>query len=155
MPDHPSLHRDLAGFVLDQLDPSETDAFQSHIRGCERCRVEVQELRGLPLLIEQVVPSRDVPDELEGRVLRAIAAQPLIASKAPRRRRLTRALVATAAVAAVATGTVGTLTIAQQSRSSHRSTVVLETPAARNHRGGGSGSGGFGISTLWGSVSLG
>ncbi|MBV9279242.1 MAG: anti-sigma factor [Chloroflexi bacterium] len=75
---------DLAGpYVLDALEPEEREAFEGHLRGCERCRAEVADLRrvteALPLACDAVEPTRAVRD----RVLEAVR------SETPARPRLT------------------------------------------------------------------
>jgi anti-sigma factor RsiW len=44
--DPETLHGLTAAYALDALDPEERDAFEEHLAGCERCRVEVAELAG-------------------------------------------------------------------------------------------------------------
>jgi anti-sigma-K factor RskA len=74
MPDQvaPHPHPDLAGYVLGALDPGETAAFEQHLAGCETCRAEVEELQGLPELIDQAAPPIEVPPGLRERTFAAV-----------------------------------------------------------------------------------
>jgi anti-sigma-K factor RskA len=72
MPDHVAPHPDLAGYVLGALDPGETAAFEQHLAGCDACRAEVEELQGLPALMEQAAPPVEVPPGLRERTFAAV-----------------------------------------------------------------------------------
>jgi anti-sigma-K factor RskA len=74
MPDQvaPHPHPDLAGYVLGALDPGETAAFEQHLAGCETCRAEVEELQGLPELIDRAAPPIEVPPGLRERTFAAV-----------------------------------------------------------------------------------
>jgi anti-sigma-K factor RskA len=99
MPDHvaPHPHPDLAGYVLGALDPGETAAFEQHLAGCDACRAEVDELQGLPELIDRAAPPIEVPPGLRERTFAAVEQ----AAGARRRAPLLR-LVAVAAALVVA-----------------------------------------------------
>ena len=99
MPDHvaPHPHPDLAGYVLGALDPGETAAFEQHLAGCDACRAEVDELQGLPELIDRAAPPIEVPPGLRERTFAAVEQ----AAGARRRAPLLR-LVAVAAALMVA-----------------------------------------------------
>jgi anti-sigma-K factor RskA len=74
MPDHvaPHPHPDLAGYVLGALDPGEMAAFEQHLAGCDTCRAEVDELQGLPELMERAAPPVEVPPDLRERTFAAV-----------------------------------------------------------------------------------
>jgi len=74
MPDHiaPHPHPDLAGYVLGALDPGEMAAFEQHLAGCDTCRAEVDELQGLPELMERAAPPVEVPPGLRERTFAAV-----------------------------------------------------------------------------------
>jgi anti-sigma-K factor RskA len=99
MPDQvaPHPHPDLAGYVLGALDPGETAAFEQHLAGCDTCRAEVDELQGLPELMERAAPPIEVPPGLRQRTFAAVER----AAGARRRAPLLR-LVAVAAALMVA-----------------------------------------------------
>ena len=99
MPDQvaPHPHPDLAGYVLGALDPGETAAFEQHLAGCDACRAEVDELQGLPELIDRAAPPIEVPPGLRERTFAAVEQ----AAGARRRAPLLR-LVAVAAALVVA-----------------------------------------------------
>lgn len=105
---------DSAGaYVLDALEPEERVSFESHLRTCESCRLEVAELRAvvdvLPLAVDTVEP----PSALKGRIIDAITdegqARPVLtalpggvpARERVRRPRITRFEAALGLVAAV------------------------------------------------------
>jgi anti-sigma-K factor RskA len=99
MPDQvaPHPHPDLAGYVLGALDPGETAAFEQHLAGCDTCRAEVEELEGLPELMDRAAPPIEVPPGLRERTFAAIEQ----AAGARRRTPMLR-LVAVAAALMVA-----------------------------------------------------
>jgi anti-sigma-K factor RskA len=74
MPDQvaPHPHPDLAGYVLGALDPGETAAFEQHLAGCDTCRAEVEELQGLPELMDRAAPPIEVPPGLRERTFAAV-----------------------------------------------------------------------------------
>jgi anti-sigma-K factor RskA len=103
MPDHLAPHPDLAGYVLGALDPDEAAAFERHLAGCDACRAEVEELRGLPELLDQAAPPVEVPAGLRERTFAAVER----AAAGDRRRPLLRlAAVAAALVVALVGGVV-------------------------------------------------
>ncbi|QUQ68452.1 anti-sigma factor family protein [Kutzneria sp. CA-103260] len=50
----PTDHVDVAAYVLGALDESENAAFERHLATCPRCQAELNELSGLPSLLDQV-----------------------------------------------------------------------------------------------------
>jgi len=106
MPDQvaPHPHPDLAGYVLGALDPGETAAFEQHLAGCDACQAEVDDLQGLPELMDRAAPPIEVPPGLRERTFAAVER-----AAAPSRRRgplLRLAAVAAALVVALLGGVV-------------------------------------------------
>src|SRR5262245_56040728 len=109
-------HVDVAGYVLGTLDAGEREAFAAHVATCARCRHELDELRAMPGLLDQVPEAVDVPADMEARVMAAIAREPARRPAAPRPRlvrpappRPPRLAWVTAAAAAVLLAFVGGL----------------------------------------------
>jgi hypothetical protein len=50
----PTDHVDVAAYVLGALDESDTALFERHLATCPRCQAELDELSGLPSLLDQV-----------------------------------------------------------------------------------------------------
>lgn len=67
--------KQLIAFVYDELEGTERAAFEAHLRGCEACRQELAELRGLM----QVVPRQPliVPSDAELHALRRRVSETL------------------------------------------------------------------------------
>ena len=82
---------DTGAFVLGALEPQEHDAFAEHLRTCDQCRREVEELRvaaeALPLTAEPVDP----PPELRDRIMDVVRAEARTPDDAGRRERRGRA----------------------------------------------------------------
>jgi len=76
-------HVDVAGYVLGTLDDGDREAFAAHLATCARCQRELEELRGMPGLLEQAPEPVDVPAGLESRVMAAIAREPARRPAAP------------------------------------------------------------------------
>jgi anti-sigma-K factor RskA len=72
MADHPVPHPDLAGYVLDALEPDASQAFADHLRVCRVCADEVAELADLPALLADAAPHVEVPIDLEARTFARI-----------------------------------------------------------------------------------
>jgi Anti-sigma-K factor rskA len=117
MADHAGPHRDVAAWVMGRLERDAARAFESHMRGCARCRDEAAELDALPRLLEQAAPRWEVPAGLEERVFAALPGERAAPRRrfaalrsdgrpAPARRRLPRLAWAGAAVAAAAVAAV-------------------------------------------------
>jgi anti-sigma-K factor RskA len=98
MPDHVIPHPDLAGYVLDALEPDERAEFEAHLPGCEVCQAEVEELEGLPTLLDQAAPPVEVPADLKQRTFAAVD-QAAAAAAADRRKRRRWRLVGVPAAA--------------------------------------------------------
>src|SRR5438105_2613545 len=116
MADHPVPHPDLAGYVLDALDPDASLAFAAHLRDCPDCAEEVAKLSDLPALLAGAAPHVDVPVDLEARTFARIedearrGAGAPADGRAPRARRVGAGLQRMLAVAAgflIVAGAVG------------------------------------------------
>src|SRR6266511_1235988 len=101
-------HVDLGGYVLGKLDARERTAFERHLAGCLTCQRELEELRGMPGLLDQAAAPVYVPAGLESRVLGAIAResrqgreQPPVGSRRGRRRWTTSWALGVAAALAI------------------------------------------------------
>src|SRR5882672_11471242 len=51
-------HVDVAAYVLGILDEPDEAAFAQHFARCPRCRQEYRELSDLPMLLDQLKPTR-------------------------------------------------------------------------------------------------
>lgn len=106
MADHPVPHPDLAGYVLQALEPDESQAFAAHLRDCRVCAEEVAELAHLPALLADAAPHVDVPVDLEARTFARIedeagrGAGTRVIGRAPHTRRAGAGLQRVLAVAA-------------------------------------------------------
>jgi len=100
------LHELVAGYALDALDGDDRQAFESHLAGCERCRVELAGLSEavgtLAFAVEGPVP----PAALRGRILAAAREEPpTVVALRPRRTRVYAGIaLAASACAALAIG---------------------------------------------------
>src|SRR3989442_1907395 len=72
MADHPVPHPDLAGYVLQALEPDASQAFAAHLRDCHVCADEVAALDHLPALLAEAAPPVEVPVDLEARTFARI-----------------------------------------------------------------------------------
>src|SRR5215831_7034392 len=68
-------HVDLGGYLLGGLTARERAAFERHLAGCPACRRELDELRGMPGLLDRAAAPVAVPADLESKVLGAIARE--------------------------------------------------------------------------------
>jgi anti-sigma-K factor RskA len=87
MADHPVPHPDLAGYVLQALEPDASQAFAAHLRDCRVCAEEVAELAHLPALLGDAAPHVDVPIDLEARTFARIEDEARRGAGAPVRDR--------------------------------------------------------------------
>jgi anti-sigma-K factor RskA len=129
MPDHVAPHPDLAGYVLGALDPGETAAFEQHLAGCDACRAEVEELQGLPALMEQAAPPVEVPPGLRERTFAAVER----AAAGSRRRGPLLRLAAVAAALVIAL--VGGVVVSQFGSSERGEVIELALAASAGQRG--------------------
>jgi anti-sigma-K factor RskA len=104
MPDHAGPHPDVAAWAMGLLEPVAAGDFERHARTCEWCRRDIDDLSGLPALLERMAPPCDVPAGLEERVFAALEdgrrePSPRLRLVARRRRFRPRLAFAGAAVA--------------------------------------------------------
>jgi hypothetical protein len=100
---------DIAAYVLDALEPDETEELRLHLADCVECLPEYEELRGLPTLLRHLTPSDvdeigvpvELPDGMYEDLLARAAAR---RTKRSRRHKLTLAATVAAVVAGFVTG---------------------------------------------------
>jgi hypothetical protein len=71
-PPHTEPDPDVAGYLLGTLTDEEAAAFAAHLEGCPVCRAEVDDLSGLPGLLDGLPPAEDLPAGLEEATFAAI-----------------------------------------------------------------------------------
>ena len=52
-----SLHILLGAFVLGGLSPGDRQAFSEHLSSCQKCRHELDQVAGIPRLLDLIAPS--------------------------------------------------------------------------------------------------
>jgi anti-sigma-K factor RskA len=67
-----SPHVEVAAHLLGKLEAEEAERFEAHLEGCNDCRRHLEELGGLPALLDQAAPATPVPDGLRARTLTAV-----------------------------------------------------------------------------------
>lgn len=83
----------IGAYILGALEPGEVEDFEAHLADCATCRLEVDELSGIPEALALAAPPVEPPDRLRAGIL---------AATAPRRRpAATRPLIAVVGLAAV------------------------------------------------------
>lgn len=100
---------DVAAYVLDALEPAESQGLREHLLGCAECRAAYDELRDLPDELrrlspadaEEIVSPAELPDALCDELLARAAAR---RNRRSRRRVLGVAAAAAAVVAGAVTG---------------------------------------------------
>jgi anti-sigma factor RsiW len=118
MSDCMRIREDLGGYVLEALEPSETDAVRAHLAHCGACAAEHAGIAGLPVLLDAVradtAPVAALPPEIEERLLDRVARDRRTgpAAAPPRhRRRRPRLAFAAAGLAGVVATVIGALTL--------------------------------------------
>ncbi len=132
MADQP--HDLTAAYALDALDDAETEAYELHLRTCERCRDEVASLRGAAAALAHTAPQVPAPAELRERILdEARSERPNVVPLRPRRRMLAP-IAAAAAVAACAIAglAVWTASLHNYLGKRDRLLAVLANPGAKH-----------------------
>ncbi|UQA95166.1 anti-sigma factor family protein [Streptomyces halobius] len=99
-PTQPDRHSDVGAYALGVLDAADTERFEAHLAGCDRCAAALEELMGLPPLLAEFKESAPTPETVTaapGRgLLDGLLGEVAAARRARGRRRLS--LVAAAAV---------------------------------------------------------
>jgi anti-sigma factor RsiW len=96
-----SLHELTPAYALDALDEHDEQAFEDHLRGCERCRTELASFRETASLLAYAIPAPEPPPALRERIVTQARSER--SNVIPFRRRWTTPVLgAAAAVAAVA-----------------------------------------------------
>jgi anti-sigma-K factor RskA len=99
------LHRLVAGYALDALDPEDERTFEDHLAGCERCRDELAAFRDSAAALAYDVDLPPLPETLGRRIIsQARAERPAVV---PIRRRLLFPAAAAASLAAAAALVLG------------------------------------------------
>lgn len=134
----------VGAYVLDALEPGETEALRTHIAGCSICQDEVVSLSWIPALlrsvdlegIERLGETAETAEAGANGRPPALMLDRLLASMhtAKRTRRPRRAVALLLGVAAAAT-IAGTVTVASGAFDAHRSPThtVLQTVDPRSH----------------------
>lgn len=94
------IHELTAPYALDALDASDAQAFEEHLRHCERCRDEVALFRATAASLAHDAPPAAPPKELRARILATARAER--GNVVPLRPRWAAPVAAAAAVAACA-----------------------------------------------------
>ena len=71
---HAEPDPDVAGYLLGTLSAEEAAAFEAHLSGCEVCRIELEDLRGLAEMLDGLPADVALPPALEARTFAAIEA---------------------------------------------------------------------------------
>jgi hypothetical protein len=71
---HVLEHAEAAGWVLDALDPTDGQAFESHLRSCHDCRAAVAEFELVAKALGRAAPAAEPSDDLEARTVGAVLA---------------------------------------------------------------------------------
>ena len=112
--DHDELRRLLGGYLLGGLDEADTDRLDEHLRDCDECRTELDQLAGVPELLRRL-PEAQRADDSAAPAAISLAARPspadiegllrrLRAEKTRTRRRAQLRWLAAAAVVLIAGG---------------------------------------------------
>ncbi|MEZ5375565.1 MAG: anti-sigma factor [Acidimicrobiales bacterium] len=114
---HHDVHQLAGAYALDALDPSEREAFETHLAGCDSCSTAVAEY-SLTAAELGTVARRPPPAGLRAKVLADVATTRQVSPLVPMRRTTsTRVLAAAAALLLVAVGSVAALTLSRQGSS--------------------------------------
>ena len=98
-------HELIAAYALDALDEAEREAYEAHLRTCERCRAELPALREAAASLAFAADSPPPPARLRGRILEAARAER--SNVVPLRPWRNVALVASGVAAAAAAIAIG------------------------------------------------
>lgn len=103
------IHQLTAAYALDALDERDVEAYEAHLRDCERCRTDLRELQEAASLLAHGAPPAPLPTGLRERIVeRAREERANVIPLRPRsRNRWTPVLAAATAVAAGAAIALG------------------------------------------------
>ena len=107
------LHELTSAYALDALDTDERQAFETHLRECERCRAELGELAGTVGALAYASEGPAPPESLRDRILvagREEGPSNVVAIRPKRTRLYAAAALAAVAIAALAIGLTTALT---------------------------------------------
>jgi hypothetical protein len=69
---HALDHAEVAGWVLDVLDPDDARDFGMHLLGCAQCRAAVAEFEPVAQGLKQAAPATEPPADLAAKTLAAV-----------------------------------------------------------------------------------
>jgi anti-sigma factor RsiW len=128
------IHDLAAAYALDALDDSERSEFEEHLRDCERCSGEIEQLRETAAALAYVAEGPPPPAALRDRLIERAREEGPSNVVPLRRRRWPLAVAATVAVAASAAAIVLGLWASSLSNSLDEKKAALEIvgdPAAK------------------------
>ncbi len=126
------VHELTAAYALHALDSEEEREFEEHLRGCERCREELAELKEAATSLAYAVDGPAPPAALRSRILEAARGDNVIAL--PRRRVLSYAAAAAAAAAIAVAVPLGLWanSLADKLDRERAASAILGDPAAQS-----------------------
>ena len=124
------LHDLAAPYVMNALDPSEREAYEAHLSGCQRCQREIARLEEGALALSENV-ARKPPPELKARIMDAVTGSVADVTEIESARRPFRWDWAFAAAAVLAVFFAGLFVVVNtQLDEAERLTAVLEAEDA-------------------------
>lgn len=106
--DHSRWSDDLGAYLLGALDPRETEEFERHLEGCERCQEELRWLEPAVHSLPESVERREPPRQLRETLMAEVRADARKAERpAPNRRWLLKPAMGFAVLALLVAGVVG------------------------------------------------
>jgi anti-sigma-K factor RskA len=97
-----SVHELSAAYALDALDPDEREAFEEHLRSCERCREDVASFGETAAALAYAAPPAAPPPHVRDRILQQAHLESELVARRVRRRERVLGLALLPAAAAVA-----------------------------------------------------
>jgi anti-sigma-K factor RskA len=125
-------HELIAPYALDALDEQEREAFETHLRACDRCRAELPALREAAAAMSFAAEAPAPPERLRGRILDAARAER--SNVVPLRPWRTIAIAAAGVAAAAAAIAIGLglwgQSLSDDLRAERAATALLSDPNA-------------------------
>lgn len=87
MKTHADHQENIGAYVLGALPELEQELFERHLAGCESCRAEVAELRGVTAALARSVPQVNPPASLKASLMATVNSEAQLRADAPRERR--------------------------------------------------------------------